>query len=199
MVPDGAGGAVIAWNAVGGSGGFDISAQRLAANGARVWPAPRVLASVPTIAWQMGIVPDGTGGAVASWLNQFNPPTPNTLAAERVMGNGTLDAPLPISALHGIRCAPSPARAGEAITLKFKMSLPGAASVGVFDVSGRLVRSFSLEYDFGPGGLYPHFFEQTLVWDGLDGQGRQVPPAVYVIRAQVRGIGEAFARVVVTK
>jgi hypothetical protein len=199
MIPDGSGGVVIAWNAQGASTGFDISAQRLAADGSRVWPAPRVLASLPSIAWQMGIVPDGTGGAVASWLNYLGSTTPYTIAAERVMGTGTLDVPVPHAALHRVLCAPSPAHAGEAITLRFSMEEPGTASVGVFDVRGRLVRSLLLDIGFGPGDVHAHFFEQALVWDGLDSQGRRVPPAVYVVRVQVSGVGEAIGRVVVVQ
>lgn len=199
MVADGAGGVVVGWNAQGGSGGFDISAQRVAAGGSRVWPVPRVLASLTNIAWQMGLVPDGTGGVVASWLNFQNAPASYTLAAERVTGNGTLDVRNSVTPIGSLRCVPSPARVGEAITLRFRMTTPGEATVRILDVSGRLVRSLFLDIGFGPGGLHPPFFEQRLVWDGLDSQGRQVPPAVYVVRVQATGSGEASGHAVVVQ
>ena len=117
------------------------------------------------------------------------------------MGTGTLDVRIGRS-VHGIRCAPSPARSGEAITLRFAMSEPGMASVGVFDVSGRLVRSLALEIGIGPGDaarVGPSVREQALVWDGLDDRGRRVPPALYLVRVQATGSGEASGRAVVVQ
>jgi hypothetical protein len=203
LLADGTGGAVLGWNALGTQGGFDISAQRLAADGTRLWSAgPCVLASPANTAWQLGLVPDGTGGAVASWVNYLGSGIPYTVAAERVMGTGTLDVSPTVPTPRGVRCDPSPARAGEAITLRFRMWEPGEASVGVFDVSGRLVRSLSLAIWIGPGGaagLHPHAFEQALVWDGRDSQGRRVPPALYLVRVRTSGSGEASGRVVVVQ
>ena len=203
LLADGAGGVVIGWNALGTSGGFDISAQRLAADGTRLWSSGScVMSSLANRAWQLGLVPDGTGGAVASWVNYLGDAIPHTVAAQRVMGTGTLDVPRVGRSLHGIRCAPSPARAGEAITLRFAMGEPGTASVGVFDVSGRLVRSLALAIGIGPGDAAragPFVREQALVWDGLDDQGRRVPPALYLVRVQATGSGEASGRAVVVQ
>jgi hypothetical protein len=180
MVSDGAGGVVLGWNAQRTPGGYDVSAQRLAADGTRYWsPEPRVLASLPHIVWQLGLVPDGTGGVVASWVDTENFAGPFTVAAERVFGTGTLDVPLAVPALHGVRCSPSPARAGDAITLRFVLAQQGHASVRVLDVSGRLVRTLALP-SASPG-------EQAISWDTLDQSGRRVRPGLYLVRVDGPG------------
>jgi hypothetical protein len=116
---------------------------------------------------------------IASWVDSQNFANPFTLAAERVFGTGTLDAPRPVSALHGVRCSPSPARAGDAITLRFVLAQQGHASVRVLDVSGRLVRTLTLP-SASPG-------EQAIAWDALDQSGRRVRPGLYLVR--VDGVG----------
>jgi hypothetical protein len=180
MVADGAGGIVVGWNSLGTSGGFDVSAQRLAADGTRVWsPGPRKLASLAHIVWQLGLVPDGTGGVVTSWVDLQNFTAPFTISAERVFGTGTLDAPLAATALHGVRCSPLPAHAGDAITLRFVLAQQGHASVRVMDVSGRLVRTLTVAAA-SPG-------EQAVPWDALDDSGRRVRPGLYLVRVDGPG------------
>lgn len=60
---------------------------------------------------------------------------------------------------------------------EFRFSGPGAspASVMIFDMTGRLVRTLS---DTAPCGSAEH----TLTWDGRDGQGQSVPAGVYSYR-----------------
>jgi len=129
--------------------------------------------------WQLGLVPDGTGGVVASWVDTENFTAPFTVAAERVFGTGTLDAPFPLPAPHGVRCSPSPARAGETVTLRFVLAQQGHASVRLLDVSGRLVRTLSLP--FASAG------EQGIPWDALDESGRRVRPGLYLVRVDGPG------------
>ena len=52
----------------------------------------------------------------------------------------------------------------------------GDVRVGIYDVTGRRVRSLE-RLGAGPG-------EQVLVWDGRDGGGRQLAPGVYLARYQ---------------
>jgi flagellar hook assembly protein FlgD len=84
-----------------------------------------------------------------------------------------------VPALHGVRCSPSPARAGDAITLRFVLAQQGHASVRVLDVSGRLVRTLALP-SASPG-------EQAISWDTLDQSGRRVRPGLYLVRVDGPG------------
>ncbi len=52
----------------------------------------------------------------------------------------------------------------------------GVASIKIFDVSGRLVGSFSLATDY--------CLPNTLIWDGSDAPGRKLPGGVYFVRLE---------------
>jgi hypothetical protein len=67
IVPDGAGGAILAW-ADGRSGGFDLYAQRVNAAGVSQWSPDGV--ALCTAAGEQSypsIAPDGAGGAIVTW------------------------------------------------------------------------------------------------------------------------------------
>ncbi len=72
---------------------------------------------------------------------------------------------------------PNPAR-GSA-TLRFTLPGTGVASLAVYDVSGRLVRSLAR----GPFGAGPH----VLRWDGRDAAGRVAPAGLYFVRLNAAG------------
>jgi flagellar hook assembly protein FlgD len=64
---------------------------------------------------------------------------------------------------------------------RFAFNAPAAdrVSLGVFDVEGRLVNSFSnLELREGLGDL---------LWNGTSSDGTAVPPGVYFVRIEVSG------------
>jgi len=70
LVPDGAGGAIIAWGDYrnNATSGKDIYAQRLDGAGVRQWPAAGVpICTATNHQWYPQIVPDGAGGAVVAW------------------------------------------------------------------------------------------------------------------------------------
>lgn len=69
---------------------------------------------------------------------------------------------------------PNPFRATT--TLRFEVPKPGRATLRVFDVRGRLVRTL-LDEDPGRG-------ERSLVWDGRDAQGRPVGAGAYRLRLE---------------
>src|SRR5262245_47296272 len=67
IIPDGAGGAIIAWiDQRGGSGELSIYAQRISASGYIQWPANGiVITSVPAgMPYDPQMVSDGSGGAI---------------------------------------------------------------------------------------------------------------------------------------
>ena len=83
MVSDGAGGALFVWrDDRNGSGNFDVFAQRLDANGARLWgDNGTAVTNVPgSAAAGYKIIADGTGGAILAWRDDRpsnNLPTKN--------------------------------------------------------------------------------------------------------------------------
>jgi|GEM_PF-1580988 len=53
------------------------------------------------------------------------------------------------------------------------------ASIRIYDISGRVVKSFSLTTDYCVLG--------TIVWDGKDDLGRRLPSGVYFVRLEING------------
>lgn len=90
-------------------------------------------------------------------------------APSSVPGSG----PKPGDALH-IACA-SPFRPPLAIAIS-GTSAPAGVSLGLFDVSGRLVRSWA--------GLATAHGRAELAWDGLNSEGGEATPGVYFLRAE---------------
>jgi len=98
-------------------------------------------------------------------------------------------------ALHGVRLttdAPTPpAAAGVQLDqnvpnpftsktrIEYVLANAGKVTIGIFDVSGRRVRSF--EFGSMPAGRH------TLMWNGTDDSGGSVPPGTYFYRARLNG------------
>ena len=87
LVPDGQGGAIIAWmDARSGSG--DIYAQRVAGNGLAKWPANGVGVCVATgIQNYPQLIPDGQGGAIVVWWDARSS-FYTDIYAQRLSGDG---------------------------------------------------------------------------------------------------------------
>lgn len=83
---------------------------------------------------------------------------------DEVAGDASAEPPL-------FRVAPNPARGGA--TILFARRAPGGVSVGIYDVSGRFVRSFRADTASG-----------AVVWDGRNVSGESVGPGVYFIRLE---------------
>ena len=67
IVSDGSGGALVAWSrAVSGEGGRYV--QRISAAGTALWSPNGVLVSAPVDVLGSGLVSDGDGGAICTWL-----------------------------------------------------------------------------------------------------------------------------------
>ncbi len=72
-----------------------------------------------------------------------------------------------------ITCLPNPFTAST--TVSFSLMRRGPVKAGIYDVSGRLVRSLVDGASMKPG-------ENRITWDGLDGSGRCAGPGVYYVR-----------------
>ncbi len=75
---------------------------------------------------------------------------------------------------------PNPS-AGRGVRFEFTLPKAGTASLGLYDVAGRLVWN----RDMGSLPAGPHGAE----WNGLDGAGRRAPPGVYFVRLRT-SVGE---------
>jgi hypothetical protein len=96
-----------------------------------------------------------------------------------LLPNGTTDAPGPSPpqklALGPIQ--PNPARGP--LTLSISLAQSGSASLAIFDVSGRCVRS--LARGWRAAGRY------AIPWDGRDESGREAADGLYFVRLEVPG------------
>ena len=92
---------------------------------------------------------------------------------------GVEGSPTPATALQRgqLSCAPNPIQ-GQA-TISFAVpNGQGPATVSVFDVRGRLVRTFSTNMSGGKG---------SLVWDGRTNVGQDLSSGIYYVRLQHAG------------
>jgi choice-of-anchor B domain-containing protein len=79
-----------------------------------------------------------------------------------------------VSLTHLLPMSPNPFRASTLV--KFELGARTAATVNVFDVQGRLVRTLA-RATFDPGVHH-------VAWDGLDAGGAATAPGVYVVRLE---------------
>jgi len=82
---------------------------------------------------------------------------------------------------------PNPLRSGETARFQLRLGEPTNVTVGVFDPSGRLVRSI-LSRPLGAG-------EHALSWDGQDRSGRSVSSGLFLVRA-IAGTQEKTVKIV---
>ncbi|HEY6191242.1 MAG TPA: T9SS type A sorting domain-containing protein [Bacteroidota bacterium] len=89
LVPDGLNGAIIAWTDYRAGTGFsDVYSQRISPDGQRIWIADgEPLCSATNTQWNVDLVPDGVGGAIASWQDRRSSLFDN-IFAQRIDGTG---------------------------------------------------------------------------------------------------------------
>jgi hypothetical protein len=91
MIPDGANGAIIAWeDSSNGIRQVDILAQRVNGAGTRLWGASVTVTDAPNEQNYFSIVPGGNGGAIVVWTDARNWPSPTGLDvyAQSLDGSG---------------------------------------------------------------------------------------------------------------
>jgi hypothetical protein len=183
MASDGAGGAIVAWTD-GRAGNLeprDIYAQRLTDAGAVApgWPAQGLaVCSDPADQGQPAIVADGSGGAIIAWTDSRNILDSGLdIYAAGVSASGTL---LSAQSADLVLEPPYPNPAPHGATLAFDLTRASTVDVDLYDVSGRRVRSLVSAETWSAG-------RTTRSWDGLDEQGREVRPGIYVLRVRAGG------------
>lgn len=96
-VPDGAGGAIVAWRSFTPNGDTDVYAQHLLSNGALDpgWPALGLALCTETSSQEeIAIVSDGAGGAIVTWSDPRN--VNWNIFAQRVLAGGGVDPAWPV-------------------------------------------------------------------------------------------------------
>jgi hypothetical protein len=110
VVPDGAGGAIIAWqDGRSEASGLDIFAQHVLGSGVvdPAWPANgRALCTATGDQDVPAIVADGTGGAIVTWMDGRNAGTIVDIFAQHVLASGAID---PLWPADGVALCDAPA------------------------------------------------------------------------------------------
>jgi predicted lipoprotein with Yx(FWY)xxD motif len=174
IVKDGSTGAIVTWYDLrNGATISDIYAQRIDADGTKVWEPdgePLSLAALeqefPTIA------ADGAGGAFVTWEDRRSGNHEDIYFAHVGSGGAVLDVTGEVAALSASRPWPHP----FTDQVSFTMVLPSdmRLALDVFDVNGRKVRSVASR-DLPAG-------RQTFAWDGRVDGGGAAPGGIYFLR-----------------
>jgi hypothetical protein len=120
----------------------------------------------------------------ADWGQKHSQPYEN----DRLYVAGVPDEGVAGALPAGIAGYPNPF--GPQTRIRWTQPGGGPAAVAVYDLAGRLVRSFA-PMEWGPG-------EHEVLWDGLSDDGRRVPSGVYFCRVAGSGVSEA-AKVVLVR
>jgi len=89
VIPDGAGGTIVAWQDPRTGGGVDIYVQKLSMFGYIQWPSDGVaICTAQTGVVLGGMVSDGAGGAIITWHDRRN--FYNGIFAQRIASNGAI-------------------------------------------------------------------------------------------------------------
>ena len=176
IVPDGAGGAIVAWQE---NPAADLLAQRLTSTGATAWAAGGVAVSNAAGSQSFllhggeglnftSMIADGTGGAIVAWEDTRN--GPDDIYAQRIQHDGTLGGSVtgvggPVERAS-FSIHPNPARGA----VFFEIGPSGAPErVEVLDVTGRPLWSRSASAG-------------AVRWNGETGAGRLARSGIYWAR-----------------
>jgi len=176
MAPDGAGGAIVAWQRCS-----DIFAQRVLASGAldSAYPASgRAICALPASQQhEPGIVATGDGGAIVTWMDTRD--GPNDIYALQVLAAGTLGVPGATAPPEVEFARPNPNPARGAVSLRFSLPHEATVSLAIYDAGGRRVRTL----DAGGRSAGEH----VISWDLRDEAGRPVGAGLYFARFESEG------------
>ena len=183
MIPDGLGGAIIAWedSLVGGTSNYDIRAQRVNASGTAQWTPGSVAVSVADNEQRRpAILADGSGGAIVAW-EDFRNGSNMDIFAMQIGPDGTIptgvgDTPPP-AAVALTSNYPNPF--STETTFDLDLSVDADVVVDVYDVAGRRVRHVEL------GRLSAG--SRTMAFNGAGDDGRHLSSGVYFYRVSANG------------
>lgn len=182
MVPDGDGGAIVAWedSLYDNSTNYDIRAQRVNTSGVVQWTLGGVsVCTADNEQRRPAILSDGGGGAIVAWEDFRNGNT--DIFAMQVGADGTIptgvgDAPR-ASAVALTSNYPNPF--STRTTFGLHLSVDADVVVDVYDVAGRRVRHAEL------GRLSAG--SRAMPFDGAGDDGRYLPSGIYFYRVSANG------------
>src|SRR5262249_2267318 len=190
IVPDGAGGAVVAWG-----GAFFASelsegvvAQHVSPSGDLEYPDfGRLLAGPATRFGGLALTAATGGGAIATWSIAGTATGLPDVFAQQIPLSGTVD--VPAGTASGPRFSgsgPNPAR--TSFDLRFALPRDAHVRLAIYDASGRRVRELMTGAE--PAG------EHAIGWDLRDERGQPVRSGVYFARLEVEGrtLSQRFTR-----
>jgi flagellar hook capping protein FlgD len=184
IVPDDAGGAVIAWQ-----DSVDIVAQHVLASGALDPAYPdtgRAVCNLPSQQGEPALVATGAGGAIVSWTDGRSGIDAD-IYAHQVMAAATTGVPAPgPGELAFFRASPNPGRGS--LALRFTLPRETRVRLAIYDISGRQLRELASGVE--PAG------DLAIGWDLRDANGGAVSAGLYFARLEMEG--RSFTQTLVT-
>ena len=155
VVPNGAGGLVVAWGDARSGLYSDLYVERVSSNGALTSGGGGLPLAVADYDQQVPkLVPDPSGGAIIAWEDKrYNGAYPQ-IYAQRFLVATTAIAEESRNPFLGLTSAPNPFHTSTEI--KFTISRPGNALLEVFDLSGRKVRTLQFQAKQGMNEIRLH-------------------------------------------
>jgi len=183
MIPDGMGGAIVAWedSLVGDDSNYDIRGQRVNASGAVQWtPGGVAVCTADNEQRRPAILSDGGSGAIVAW-EDFRNGSNMDIFALQVNSDGTIPTGVGVtpraSAIALTSNYPNPF--STRTTFDLDLSVDADVVVDVFDVAGRRVRHVEL------GRLSAG--SKAMPFDGAGDNGRHLPSGIYFYRVSADG------------
>jgi hypothetical protein len=189
---DGAGGVIVTWiDFRSGAGTPDVYAGRVLASGSvdPAWPVNgRALCTAANDQSALGVVPDGNGGAIVTWMDYRSGNNYDIYAQELdkngLLGGVVTGVPMETTIAFALDPVwPNPSRGG-AVAAQFRLGRLGSASLELIDVAGRRLAVREVG-SLGPGR---HRLDLTM--------GRPLPPGLYLLRLR-QDANVRVARVIV--
>ena len=178
LVTDGAGGAIVTWFDLRGSNN-DIYVQRVLASGALdpAWPVDgRALCTAAGDQWDPTITSDGASGAIVTWFDHRDGPTPD-IYAHRVLASGAVDPAWPVGGrdlclANGDQLDPTIASDGAGGAIVTWFDLRGGSSPDIY--AQRVLASGAVDPSWPLNGLAlcsaaGDQLDPTIVSDGANG------------------------------
>jgi len=174
VVPDGAGGLVVAWGDARAGTYSDLYVDRVSSTGSLTSGGNGLALAVADYDQQVPkLVPDPSGGAIVAWEDKrYNGAYPQIYAQRFLVATTAIAEKAAGPSLGILASAPNPFRASTEI--KFSISRSGDTVLEVFDLSGRQV--FIQTLVGLEAGLH------RVAFRGRDNAGRLLPSGVYVAR-----------------
>jgi hypothetical protein len=193
MVPDGAGGAIVAWQD-GRGADPDVFAQRFNGAGQMLWPTNGVsLCTTGGAQTSPLLVPDGQAGAIAAWNDARISAADSRIFVQRVDASGsapgTLDVPPTSPRFRVFPAVPNPAHSSAIVD--YELPAGTELSADVLDIAGRRICDLSAR-QLLPAGMH------HLTWDTRDASGAPVPTGLYFVRVGAGG-AEGYCKVVISR